>query len=421
MIMHELRRKFTLFLTVLAVCAFTISTRADVVTDWNEKAVQATGTALRAVPTNTLDIGMVHAAMYDAIQAIEKDYEPYYVDIPNASGSSTAAAAKAARDVLVHLFPAQAASIDTQYVNYLIQNGIALDDPGIDAGATAAAGIILMRSCDQSFPTTSPAFPGGSELGMWRPTAPGFQNMLAPWLGGVTPFFITRQSQFRSDPPPPLTSRAFAKDYNEVKALGAKDGSSRTAAQTDMAHFYAGNPIAYWNRGLRDIADASGTSVSENSRLFALASMSIADAIIACWNEKKHYAFWRPDTAINNGDAINNPWITGDPTWTPLYANPPYPDHSSGANSVSGAVTRSLEHIFGKGAHRFSLTTTNLAAQTPTRNFIRFSQAADEMVEGRMLMGIHFRFPNVAGRKLGERVADYGFENYLKPVSGRRK
>ena len=222
---------------VAIMLAAPASARADAVGDWNAIAVQATITAGRPNPTINLDVAMVQAAVYDAVQAIEKQYEPYYVEIPGASGSPVAATAKAAYDVLLNRFPAQAASLDMTYQQFLANNGLSENDPGVTVGAKAAAGIIALRACDGSFPNPAPPFIGGTDPGVWRPTLPAFAPMIAPWMGNVTPFTLTRPSQFRAQPPPALTSREYARDYNEVKTLGALNNSSRTAEQTDMAHF----------------------------------------------------------------------------------------------------------------------------------------------------------------------------------------
>ncbi len=198
-------RHVAMLVIVLAVPA---CVRADAVADWNAIAVQATITGARPGPTGVIDIAMVQAAIYDAVQAIEKRYEPYYVEIKAASGSPVAAAAKAAHDVLVNRFPAQANALDMTYQQYLLNHGLSESDPGIAVGAKAAAGIIALRACDGSFPNPPPPpFVGGTAIGMWRPTPPTFAPMVAPWLGNVTPFTLTRPSQFRAEPPPALTSR----------------------------------------------------------------------------------------------------------------------------------------------------------------------------------------------------------------------
>jgi hypothetical protein len=397
------------------------SIRADAVSDWNAIAYQTAGTAQRPIPTGMIDVATVQAAVYDAVQAIERKYEPYYVDIPAASGSSSAAAAKAAYDVLVHRFPAQASALAATYQNYLTTHGLSESDPGTAVGAKAAAAINAMRSCDGSFPTTAPApFVGGTAPGVWRPTPPNNQAMLAPWLGSVTPFTLTRSFQFRSAPPPALTSNEYARDYNEVKAVGAANSTTRTPEQTDIAYFYAGNLPLMWGQVVRDVATAHVENIADSARLFALASMSVADALINCWNDKSHYVFWRPITAIREGDNDGNAFTIGDPNWVSLVPAPPYPDYTSGAVNVATATTRTLENFFGTDRLRFSVTTTNVGPTVQdTRAYRRLSDAAQEVVDARVYLGIHFRFADEAARKQGRRVADWTFRNFMRPLDVR--
>lgn len=397
------------------------SARADAVSDWNAIAVQATVTAARPGPSGILDVAMVQAAVYDAVQAIEKDYEPYYADIPGASGSPIAATAKAAHDVLVSRFPAQTAALDVAYQNYLIANGIPNDDPGIAVGAAAAASIIALRACDGSFPNPAPPpFTGGTGIGVWRPTPPANSPMNpGPWLGSVVPFTLLRPTQFRSPAPPEVTSRKYAKDYDEVKLMGASTNSGRTPEQTDQAQFWAGNFVVMMNKTIRDISDSNVDNISDNSRLFGLATMAMADTTISVWNDKAHYVYWRPITAIQNGDVDGNPRTVGDPAWTSLIATPPYPDYTSGANGFSGSTMRSLKNYFKRDRKDFSVTTTNTGpTNQDTRNFTRFSDAAQEVVDARVYLGIHFRFADEASRDLGEKVADWVFENYGRRLHG---
>jgi len=403
---------------LLLLLAAPACVRADAVSDWNAIAVQSTVTAARPGQTGMLDVAMVHLAIYDAVQSIEKKYEPYYVEIPGASGSPEAAAAKAAHDVLVSRFPAQAANLGTIYQQYLLNHGLADSDPGVAVGAKAAAGIIALRACDGSFPNPAPPpFVGGTDIGVWRPTPPGNLPMLAPWLGNVTPFAMTRPSQFRADPPPALTSREYARNYNEIKALGVMVNSSRTAEQTDIGHFWNTNYGVLWNQALRDIATAHVDNISDSSRLFALVEMAIADALINCWNTKNFYPSWRPITAIQQGNNDNNQWTAGDPNWQPLITTPNYPDYSSGANSFTGTVTRMLALFFETDHLTFSVTTTNPGPTiVDTRTYNRFSDAAQDVVDARIYEGIHFRFADEVGRRQGRQVADWVFKNFLRPV-----
>ena len=406
-----------LILTIMLAIPATAS--ADVVADWNAIAVQATVTGNRPGPSGVIDIAMVHAAVYDAIQSIEKRYVPYYVEIPGASGSPVAAAAKAAHDVLVSRFPAQAGSLDTTYELYLLNNGLSQNDPGVAVGAKAAAGIIALRACDGSFPNPPPPpFIGSVAIGVWRPTPPANLPMAASWLGGVTPFTMTRPSQFRAEPPPALTSREYARDYNEIKAIGALNNSSRDADQTDVAQFYAGNTPVMWNRALRDIAVAHVDNIADSARLFALVDLAVADALIASWNDKTHYVFWRPITAIREGDNDGNPDTAGDAGWQSLITTPNYPDYTSGAVNFASAATTALEHFFGTDHITFSITTTNVnPTLDDTRTYQRLSDARQDVVDARVYSGIHFRFADEAARKQGKQVADWTFKNYLRPVN----
>jgi hypothetical protein len=393
-------------------------TQADVVTDWNAIAVQATVTGVRPGPTGVLDIAMVQAAVYDAVQAIEGQYEPYAVEIPGATGSPVAAAAKAAHDVLVNRFPAQTASLDTTYNQYLLDRGISSVDAGVAVGATAAAGIIALRAGDGSFPTAGPPpFVGGTDPGEWRPTPPANAAMAFPWLGAVRPFTLRRPSQFRALPPPALNSARYTRAYNEVKSMGALNGSSRAGYQTELAHFWN---LAYHlvlNSLLRDLAAAHVTTVSDSSRLFALADMVMADSLITAWDNKLHSAFWRPVTAIREGENDTNPLTEGDESWTPLVSTPPYPDYTSGANNITGAATRALSLFFGTNDMTFDITTTNTGPTVEdTRTYYKFSEVRDDVVDARIYEGIHFRFADVAARKQGERIALWAYSRLFLPV-----
>jgi len=404
---------------LVAVSAATA--RADVISDWNVIGLGEAVAAARQGGAPAIDLATMHAAMYDAVQAIEKDYEPYRVtDVPNATGSPVAAAAKAARDVLVARFPLRADQINTTYVNYLLAKSIETDDPGIAVGAYVAGKLLAYRSCDGSLPIPAPSFMGGTGIGEWRPTPTAFSAMNpGPYLGQVTPFFMTRPTQFRPDAPPAVTSKQYARDYLEVKLYGARTGSSRSPEQTDLANFWGGNTFAAIYSGVRNVAAANVDNVSDSSRLFALVSMSMADTIIGVWDAKFHYNFWRPQTAIQFGDVDGNPSTVGDPAWLPFINNPAYPDYTSGANGVSSSAMYAMEHIFETDAMEFSMTSTNaLAIQNP-RNYTSFSQAIQEVVDGRVLLGIHFRFADTASVKLGHDVVKWGFKNYLRPVSGK--
>lgn len=410
---------------ILCMCLSWVGlAHADAVIDWNAIAIQT----IVSVPTHPgatsfLDGAMVQAAVYDAVVALDGRFKPYHVQIPGASGSPAAAVAKAAHDVLVNRFPPLTASLDTTYHDYLAAHGLAEDDPGVAVGQKAAAGIVALRANDGGFPPNPQPFTGGTDPGVWRPTPsylpgppPPFSPMLAPWLAAVTPFTLISPSQFRALPPPSLNSRRYAEAYNEVKALGVLFNSARTPEQTDLALFWFSNYLVLWNHALRDIADAHVHNIGDSARLFALANLAMADAAITAWDTKFHYVFWRPLTAIQEGDNDGNSKTAGDPNWQPLINNPNYPDYTSGANNVTGAATRALALFFGTDEMSFSVTTTNPAAVQQTRTYDRFSDAAADVVNARILEGIHFRFADVEARKQGRRVARWAFSRFLRPV-----
>ena len=425
----KLKPQSCLVIAILAILlAAPASVRADAVADWNLIAIQRIAEANPAhpPPVTFIDMAIVQAAIYDAVQAIERHYKPYHVEIEGASGSPAAATAKAARDVFVNLFPDQTPTIDNIYNQYLKDHSLSPADPGVAVGATAAAGIIALRANDGRFPPGQMPFVGGKNPGEWRPTdsfigtppaPPPFSPMAARWVANVTPFALKSGDQFRAGPPPPLTSPNYTRDYNEVKAMGARFNSSRSDAQTDLALFWASNYPALWNRALRDIAEAQNLNIGDSARLFALVNLAMADAIVTAWDSKVAYVSWRPLTAIRSGNDDTNPDTVGDSEWQPLINNPNYPDHTSGANNNSGAATRMLELFFGTNEMSFIVKTTNAAAIQQTRTYSRFSDAAQDVVDARIYEGIHFRFADEDARKQGRHVAQWVFDHFLKPLN----
>ena len=424
----NLKPHLTVMLVILTVLIIApTNVHADAVSDWNLIAVQRIGAATpaRPAPVSFLDMAIVNAAIYDAVQAIERDYKPYHSTLPGASGSPSAATAKAAHDILVYLFPAQTGTIDNIYNQYLTQNNISTLDPGIAVGTAAASGIIALRTNDGRFPPNQVPFVGGTGLGEWRPTdsfivpqtPPPFSPMAAPWVANVTPFTLKSGDQFRASPPPRLNSKQYARAYDEVKAMGARFNSARTADETAFAYFFASNYVALWNRAARDLAVSQTLSISDNSRLFALLTLSQADAIITSWDSKVAYNFWRPLTAIREGNNDTNPDTIGDALWEPLVNTPNYSDHTSGANNASASATRAFALFFGRDDITFSLWTTNTTPGIPqSRTYNRFSDAADDVVNARIYEGIHFRFADEDARKQGRHVAQWVHGHFLKPL-----
>ena len=230
------------------------------------------------------------------------------------------------------------------------------------------------------------------------------------------PFTLTGPTRFRAPPPPALTSSRYATDYNEVKALGSLNSTARTAAQTDLAYFWSENFLAQWNRAIRAIVVSQGLNAGDSARLFALANLATADALITCWDSKVHYFVWRPVTAIREGENDGNPATAADTEWQSLINNPNYPDYTSGANNVTAAMTRSLALFFGTDNMSFTVTSLAPLAVKKSRTYGRFSAAAAQVVEARILLGIHFRFADTEARAQGTRVAEWVSRHALLPL-----
>ena len=418
-----LLRKNMMALIVCGILGAASPAYADAVTDWNAITVDAVNVGRPGPgPIGVVDIALVQVAVHDAVQAIERRFEPYLVEIEGARGRRSAAVAAAAHDVLVGMYPAQAATLDATYFTYLADHNLG-GDPGILVGKKVAARILPLRRVNPD--PLPPPFLGGTNIGEWRPTnsflgnpplPPPFTPMAAPWMGEFDPFTLTSPTRFRAAPPPALGSALYTRDYNEVRNLGALVNSTRTAEQTDLAYFYSGNIPAQWNSALRGIADRYVHRTGDSARLFALASMAVADALITSWDSKTLYFFWRPITAIQEGDNDGNPHTVGDPAWQPLINTPPYPDYTSGANCLAGAMTRTLQLYFGTDRVTFDVTTLVPQAVTKTRTYHRFSEAAQDMVNARIYLGIHFRFADRAARTQGQRVAEWAVNHFLLPL-----
>ena len=413
-------KKLLISTGLLTMLMFAWSTQARAVhqpvTFWNNVAVTAATAGRPGVP-GLLDIALVQAAVHDAVQAIEGRYEPYLFSDPSATGSPQAAVAAAAYGVLAQLYPLQRpgpAGLDQIFSNYVTSNGLT-GNPALDVGADAADALFAVYR-----PTIQlPQNPGVDEIGQWRSTPPANLVGQFEFLGHSEPFTLVRTSQFRPEPPPPMTSKQYLREYNEVKAMGSSASTDRSAAQTDLAYFWSDNFVAQWNRALRGIAD-NMTDIGDSARLFALAGFAAADTSMTVWECKFHYNFWRPITAIREGDNDPNPGTEGDPSWTPLIATPPYPDYSSGANGLTGAYTTILRQFFGTDEYNFTVTSNASLAIVKSRDYSRFSEAADQVVEARILLGIHFRSADVEARQQGSRVAHWVFQKFLRPASGSK-
>lgn len=409
---------------ILLAAGFQQPASANVVTEWNALALSCIP---RTGPATGLDAALVQAAVHDAVQAIEKRYEPYFSSPPATGSESKAAAAAAAAYYVLSddrvcpdtIQPA----LELAFTPY--RNG---NDPGLAVGQAAAAALLATEYRAANGNTHTPAV----GIGQWRPTPPGNLAMTFVYVATTKPFVMDSPSQFRPGPPPSLTSERYTKDYNEVKARGSvlahpAIGACPAPADTDLARFWSGNFGVMWNQTLRDVAIDRQLGIGDTARLLALGNLAAADSAIAVWDSKIAYNYWRPITAIREGENDNNPNTAGDASWTPFIQSthvnsqtPPYPDYVSGANGLTGAYTTMLQLFFRSdfvplAIHKATPATVPIC--TTPRLYRRISDAAEEVVDARVLLGIHFRFADTAARTLGTRVAWHVFTHALRPIS----
>jgi hypothetical protein len=404
---------------------------ANAVTDWNEIASNAiVVTAGQPPPASALSFAMVQGAVYDAVNAIDRGHQPYLVQPPsNPTDSKEAAAATAAYQVLIGLFPNQQSTLQSQYDAYIAalpDNPPGSKAAGVNIGDATATAMLTARQNDGRFgppPTLYPPAPG-----IWRPTPPNFANDPAPWVGNVRPFLVPNAAMLRTDGPNALTSDAYTEDFNEIKEIGSLTSTTRTPDQTDAAIFWQDHAHALFNRIFRTLAVSQQLDIVDSARLFAMENLAGADASIGCWNDKYYWQFWRAITAIREADTDGNPNTQADPTWLPLFDpstpvchppplfTPPFPDHPSGHASNTGAFVNTLQNFFG--TDKIAVTAFSNKSCT-TRSFDRFSDILKEVIDARVWAGIHFRTADVQGAVLGNKVAQYLKQHYFQPVRSR--
>jgi hypothetical protein len=393
------------------------ATPSDPVLEWNaimNDTVIAGGT--NPLVTSRV-VALVSSSVFDAVNGIRPHYRPLHVR-PNAPryASQRAAAIQAAYAILSNLYPAQIASL-TAHRDASIA-ALSESTRSIQAGMTwgqAVADNIWAWRLTDGFTPSPPPFLGvlgivgmPAAVGAWRPTPLANASGAGPQFASMTPWVLQRPSQFRLPPPLALTSPEYAAEYNELKIMGIFAGSQRTADQSELALFWAGNTALYWNRIASQLAAERSLSLSENAHLFALLNVTMADAAIACWDGKYRYVFWRPITAIRSGDLDGNASTDPDPTWTPWLdffpsGTPAHPEYPSGHSTVSGSAAFILAAAFGDDSP-FTVTSD---VRPGTRAFPSFSAAVAEIADARVFGGIHFRVSCARGNMLGQAVADY--------------
>ena len=386
--------------------------RANVITDWDEKAVGIVqpGTTFPP-PTAFRTITILHVAMFDAVNSIEPRYKPYKVQLPASPDTSKeAAAAAAAAAVLIKLVPDAGSDIQSTLTSYLatLPDGEA-KFKGIELGQEVAMRILEARAND-----------GASAPDAYRPkTKPGVYIPTPITVGSqfpnVTPFALTSPSQFRPKPPPPLKSEQWARDYNEIKDLGEKNSTKRTARQTEDARFWllvgprSTQPLP------RQVAIARNMNVLDSARFMALVTVAAMDAVIAVFDAKYKYEFWRPITAIRNGDIDGNPATERVATWQPIDATPMHPEYPCAHCITSSAIATVIEAVLGTDKIP-EVALTSAFAPGVTHRFTYLRAYTEEVANARIYAGFHYRSSTIVGREMGQNIGDWVVKSVMQPA-----
>lgn len=402
---------------LLAVVALALAcagaAHADVIMDWNAKtdAIAAEKKLLPSTQARTMS--MVHIAMFEAVNAIDRRYTPYKLDLAaDRSTSREAAAATAAYNILVGIYPDQKPALDTTLAASL--SGIPDTEgksKGIELGKAAAAGIIALRAND-----------GIDATETYRPlTRPGaYVPTVVPvssTTGATTPWVMNSGSQFRPAPPPALTSETWTRDVNEIREIGARDSTIRTTEQTTIGRFWFVVGPPSFNAIVRQAASAKRMDVVDCARLFALAEIAANDAIVAVFEAKYHYNFWRPVTAVRNADITQNPATPREASWLPLGETPVHPEYPCAHCIVSASVSTVLQQIVGNEFGEFSMTSPT--APGVTRKWSKLQDYSDEVANARIYAGFHYRFSAEVGKDMGRKIGDLTIATQLRGLEAR--
>ena len=391
--------------------------KEDVILQWNRVLMETVRTPGQH-PATIMPVrsyAIMHAAMFDAVNSIDGSYTAYLTDVPGSPHASMeAAAAQAAHDVLVGLYPTRAAIFDTELAISLQGINRNRAQQGIRVGQIVAERMLEARAND-GWNVTPPAYSLPGTPGNWQPV-PGAATFTH--YPSVIPFGISSGTQFRPSPPPPLTSAAYAADLNEVKELGSATSATRTADQTHVAQLWAGvgtptNFLFVWNNVARTVTTSRETTTVEKARLFALINFSLHDALQTTFASKFYYGLWRPVSAIRRADEDGNANTTADPAWTSLIVAPPYPSYAGNMAAIGTSQATILGLFFGRDDIHFQHTWEG--QNGATRSYTGFMAMANEQERARVYGGIHFTFDNAAGQSVGRNVANYIFANVMRP------
>ena len=388
----------------------------DAVLEWNTIAQASVLAASAPAPQQYRSLAIVHTAIFDAVNAIDRRYTPYAYKAKAPSGTSAlAAVASTAHEVLVKLYPLQQPALDAALTKSLsaITDGQPKAD-GIKLGKTVADQFLALRKNDNA--NNKVEYKAEKGTGVWQPTPPLFLPALLPHWDTVPPFALKSADQFKIPQPLALNSDEYIRELNEVKRLGGKSSTARTPDQTALAIWSAVPPAVLWNTTAQAAAIANNNNILDNARLFALLNIGGLDAYIAGYKVKYDHKLWRPVVAIPNADQLKNSALTPDPNWESLIVTPNHPDYISGHTVSAGAEEQILKGFFGKDAVK--ATVIFPANAGVPRSFTSFSQITNDLIEARILGGVHIRSSDVQGAVLGRQVGDYISKTALLPLKG---
>ncbi len=388
---------------------------------WNNELINATRLSRNPPPIAALHFATYHLAIFETINSFDPKYQPWLVSERAPEGASlTAAVAAAAYLCLDELWKQRANPYNFESAYQRALAAVPNDSArnlGLDWGRTVARAVLDERA---KHPVPPPEHSyAAQDQGVWRETPPGFRPAIAPRLGEVKPYALRSSSQFRAPPPPPLDSEEYAEELEMVKRIGPRDAAERDEYQTLSAPFWADDigsatPAGHWNLIAQDITRRQKLSVPETARLFALLNIAAADAGITCWETKYYYRTWRPETAIRESLPTTNPHLQTNPDFIPSMASPAFPSYTSGHSTYTAAMTRMIERFFDSDDIAFTTTSDGLPGAV--RSYERLSDARREVGMSRIWGGIHVMSDNIEGQKAGIAVADWIFENALRPI-----
>ncbi len=400
---------------VALAVAFAISlaanaARADVISEWNGRADAIGAEKQLANVSNTRGQAMMHLAVFEALNAVERRYQPYRLDLSAPrSASKEAAAASAAYEVLLVLHPDQKAGLEGLRASSLgvVAEGDA-KAKGIELGRQAAAAIVALRASDGI--AAPEAYRPHTTPGAYVPTALPIEVT----SGNVTPWVMRSGSQFRPEPPPPLTSDTWTRDLNEIREIGGRNSAKRSAEQTDIARFWFLTGPRTYNPIVRQLVQAKQLDLVDAARLYALTAMAAHDAFVAVFDAKYAYIFWRPITAIRNADMTANPATPREASWQPLGVTPMHPEYPCAHCIVASAVCRVLQAVVG---NEVDITLNSPTAPGVTRRWTRLQHYSDEVSNARIHAGFHYRFSTEVAKEMGRRIGELAATSQLRPVA----